>query len=108
MYQKKKQIPMKYRQKMNMLTGKPQGTGMFKHQDSRYMKWLKDQLDRNETREKLISYQNDLRQANERVNYRNQADKMSNEVQRDNLNHNTLEHLQQQINSFKSLKFGIM
>ena len=53
---------------MNMLTGKPQGTGMFKHQDTHYIKWLEDQLDRNETREKLISYQNEIRQANERVN----------------------------------------
>ena len=107
MYSKKKQPPMKYRQKMGQLTGKPQGTGMFKHQDTRYMKWLKEQLDRNETREKIIAYQNDLRQANERVNYRNQADRMSNETQRDNLNHNTLEHLQKQINQFKSLKFGM-
>ena len=58
---RKKQVPMKYRQKMNILTGKPQGTGIFKHQDTAYVKWLKDQLDRNETREKLISYQNDIR-----------------------------------------------
>lgn len=107
MLYKKKQTPMKYRQKMNMLTGKPQGTGMFKHQDTRYVAWLKQQLDRNETRDKLIYYQNDLKLANERVNYRNQADRMSNETQRDNLNHNTLEHLQKQINQFKSLKFGM-
>ena len=89
---RKKQVPMKYRQKMNILTGKPQGTGLFKHQDTAYIKWLKDQLDRNETREKLISYQNDIRQANERVNYRNQVDRMMGDIQRDNLNHNTLEH----------------
>ena len=104
---RKKQVPMKYRQKMNILTGKPQGTGMFKHQDTAYVKWLKDQLDRNETREKLISYQNDIRQANERVNYRNQVDRMMGDIQRDNLNHNTLEHLKKQINQFKSLKFGM-
>ena len=77
---------------------------MFKHQDTQYMAWLKDQLERNETRDKIISYRNDLLQANERANYRNQADRRSNEVQRDNLNHNTLEHLQQQINSFKKFK----
>ena len=56
---------------------------------------------------KLISYQNDIRQANERVNYRNQVDGMMGDIQRDNLNHNTLEHLQKQINQFKSLKFGM-
>ena len=85
-----------------MLTGKPQGTGMFKHQDTRYLAWLKKQLDEKETREKLISYQNDIRQANERVNYRNQVDRMMGDIQRDNLNHNTLEHLKKQINQLKA------
>ena len=55
----------------------------------------------------MISYQNDIRQANKRVNYRNQVDRMMGDIQRDNLNHNTLEHLQKQINQFKSLKFGM-
>ena len=90
---------------MNMLTGKATGSGMFKQQDTRYLAWLKKQLDERETREKLISYQNDIRQANERVNYRNQVDRMMGEVQRDNLSHNSFEHLQKQINSFKNLKF---
>ena len=102
MQYRKKQVPMKYRQKMKMLTGKATGSGMFKHQDTAYLAWLKKQLDERETREKLISYQNDIRQANERVNYRNPVDRMMGEVQRDNLNHNSLEHLQKQINSFKN------
>ena len=68
--------------------------GIFKHQDTRYMKYLKEQLDKRETRDKLISYRNDIIQANKRVNYRNQTDRMNNEIQRDNLNHNSLEHLQ--------------
>jgi hypothetical protein len=106
MQYRKKQVPMKYRKKMNMLTGKATGSGMFKHQDTRYVKWLKEQLDRNETREKLTSYQNDIRQANERANYKNPVDRMMGEVQRDNLNHNSLEHLQKQINLFKHLKFA--
>ena len=79
--------------------------GVFKHQDTRYMKWLKTTLDEMETREKLISVRNDIIEANKRVNYRNQIDRMNNEIQRDNLNHNTLEHLQHQINSFKNLSF---
>ena len=85
--------------------GKPSGTGIFKHQDTRYMKWLKQKLDDRETRDKLISYRNDIMEANKRVNYRNQIDRMHNEIQRDNLNHNTLEHLQHQINQFKNLSF---
>ena len=93
---------------MNKSNRKANIHGVFKHQDTACMKWLKDQLERNETRDKIISYRNDLLQANEKANYRNQIDRMSNEVQRGNLNHNTLEHLQQQLNSFTSLKFGIM
>lgn len=96
-----------YKQNMHKSNRRADIHGIFKYKDTPYMKWLKDQLERNETREKLIYYQNDLKLANERVNYRNQADRMSNEIQRDNLNHNTLEHLQKQINSFKDLKFGM-
>ena len=69
------------------------------------MKWLKTKLDEMETREKLISFRNDIIEANKRVNYRNQIDRMNNEIQRDHLNHNTLEHLQHQINQFKNLSF---
>ena len=79
--------------------------GIFKHQDTRYMKGLKDELDRRETRDKLISYRNDILEANKRINYRNQIDRINNEIQRDNLNHNSLEHLQHQINQFKNLSF---
>ena len=95
---------MNYRQQMSKpATGKNQG--VFKHQDTRYMKYLKEQLDRRETRDKLLSYRNDIVESNKRVNYRNQVERMENEIQRDNLNHNSLEHLQHQINQFKNLKF---
>ena len=90
---------------MSKPEGKPSGTGIFKHQDTRYMKYLKSKLDEMETREKLISVRNGIIEANKRVNYRNQIDRMNNEIQRNNLNHNTLEHLQHQINSFKNLSF---
>ena len=92
---------------MNQLTGKATGTGMFKYQDTNYIKWLKEQLDRNETREKLLSYQNDLKLANERVKYRNQVDRLSSDIQRDNLNFNSIEHLQRQNEQFRRLKFGM-
>ena len=69
------------------------------------MKYLKQQLDKRETMDKLISFRNDIIEANKRVNYRNQIDRMNNEIQRDNLNHNSLEHLQHQINQFKNLSF---
>ena len=107
MFQKKKKIQMKWRAKMNQLTGKVSGTGMFKHQDTNYVTWLKEQLDRNETRDKLLFYQNDLRLANERVNYRNQVDRMSSEIQRDNLNHNSIEQLNRQQEQFRRLRFGM-
>ena len=78
---------------------------MFKHYDTRYMAWLKKQLDEKETRDKLISIRNDIVEANKRVNYRNQLDRINNGIQRDNLNHNSLEHLQHQINQFRNLNF---
>ena len=101
---KKKQTTTNFREKMNKpATGKNQG--MFKHQDTRYMKWLKDELDRRETRDKLVSYRNNIIESNKRVNYRNQIERINNEIQRDNLNHNSLEHLQHQINQFRNLTF---
>ena len=104
MYQKKRQTTMNYRQQLSKpATGKNQG--VFKHQDTRYMKYLKEQLDRRETRDKLLSYRNDIVESNKRVNYRNQVERMENEIHRDNLNHNSLEHLQHQINQLKNLKF---
>lgn len=103
---RKKQTTTNWKKQMNKPEGKATGTGIFKHQDTRYMKYLKDQLDRRETMDKLISVRNDIIEANKRVNYRNQIDRMNNEIQRDNLNHNTLEHLQQQINQFKHLTFS--
>jgi len=103
MFKRKKQIPMKYRKQMSAMSGKASGSGMFKHQDTAYVKWLKEQLERNETRDKLLSYRNDIIQANERVNYRNQIDRMNDETQRDNLSFNTIEQLQRQRNQFRNL-----
>ena len=102
---KKKQTTLNYRKRMNKPEGKASGTGMFKHQDTRYMKWLKEKLDERETRDKLITIRNDIVEANKRVNYRNQIERINNEIQRDNLNHNSLEHLQHQINQFRNLTF---
>ena len=55
--------------------------------------------------DKLLSYRNGIIEANKRVNYRNHIDRINNEIQRDNLNHNSLEHLQHQINQFRNLSF---
>jgi hypothetical protein len=102
---KKKQTTLNYRKQMNKPEGKPSGTGMFKHQDTRYIKWLKEKLDERETRDKLLTIRNDIIEANKRVNYRNQIERINNEIQRDNLNHNSLEHLQHQKNQFRNLRF---
>ena len=61
--------------------------------------------DKRETRDKLLTIRNDIIEANKRVNYRNQIERINNEIQRDNLNHNSLEHLQHQINQFRNLRF---
>ena len=102
---KKKQTTLNYRKQMSKPEGKPSGTGMFKHQDTRYIQWLKGQLDKRETMDNLVSYRNGIIEANKRVNYRNHIDRINNEIQRDNLNHNSLEHLQHQINQFRNLSF---
>ena len=95
---------MNYRQQMSKpATGN--NYGIFKYQDTRYMKWLKQKLDERETKDKLISIRNDIIEANKRVNYRNHIERIENDIQKDNLNHNSLEHLQHQINEFKNLKF---
>ena len=90
---------------MSKPTGKPSGQGIFKHCDTAYVKWLKDQLDRRESMDKLLSYRNDIIEANKRVKYRSQIDRINNEIQRDNLTHSSLEHLQHQINQFRNLSF---
>ena len=104
MYQKKKQITTNDRKQMSK-PASGNNFGIFKHHDSRYMKYLKEQLDKRETRDKLLSYRNEIIESNKRVNYRNQIDRMNNEIQRDNLSHNSLEHLNHQINHFKKLTF---
>ena len=103
MLQAKRQ--MNYRKQMSKPAGKASGQGMFKHYDTRYMKWLKDKLDERETREKLMTYRNDIIEGNKRANYRNQLDIANRNIQRDNLNHNSIEHLQHQINQFRNLQF---
>ena len=95
-----------YKREMNKSNKKSDMHGLFKHKDTAYVKWLKEQLDRNETRETLIAYQNDIRQFNERVNYQNQVDRMMSQVQRDNLPYNSLEQLQRERNQFSSLRFA--
>ena len=94
-----------YRREMNKSNKKGNIHGLFKHQDTRYLSWLKDQLEKRETRDKMLSYSNDILQANQRVNYRNRIDKIQNDIQRDNLNHNSLEHLTHQITQFRNLGF---
>ena len=61
--------------------------------------------DKRETRDKLLTIRNDIIEANKRVNYRNQIERINNEIQRGNLNHNSLEHLQHQKNQFRNFKF---
>jgi hypothetical protein len=102
---RKKQTTTNWKKQINKPEGKPSGQGIFKHYDTRYMAWLKRKLDERETRDKLISRRNDIIEANKRVNYRNHSERIENEIQRDNLAHNSLEHLQHQINEFKNLKF---
>ena len=49
-----------YRNEINKGNNKSDTHGMLKHKDTRYLKWLKDQLDERETREKLLTLRNDI------------------------------------------------
>ena len=94
-----------YRNEINKTNNKSDTHGMLKHKDTRYLKWLKDQLDEREIREKLLTLRNDIIEGNKRANYRNQLDIANRNIQRDNLNQNSIEHLQHQINQFRNLQF---
>ena len=56
--------------------------------------------------DKLFSYVKDIKQSNERVNYRNNIDMFNEQIQRDNLDYNTREQLEDRIKQFKSLVFA--
>ena len=58
--------------------------------------WMRERQEIN-----YLTIRNDIIEANKRVNYRNQIERINNEIQRDNLNHNSLEHLQHQKNQFR-------
>ena len=70
------------------------------------MKWLKIQLEKRETMDKLFSYVKDIKESNERVNYRNKIDMFNEQIQRDNLDYNTREQLEDRMKQFKSLVFA--
>ena len=44
-------------------------------------------------------------ESNKKSNYQNELDRLSGEIQRDNLPHNTLEHLNDRIKLLKSFVF---
>lgn len=95
-----------FRREMNKHSSKTPIHPIFKHQDSQYMKWHKKQFENRETMDKLFSYVKDIKQSNERVNYRNNIDMFNEQIQRDNLDYNTREQLEDRIKQFKSLVFA--
>lgn len=57
---REKSTTTNWKQQMSEPEGKPSGTGILKHQDTRYMKWLKNELDQRETMDKPISVRNGI------------------------------------------------
>ena len=61
--------------------------------DTAYLEHLSKELKLRNARAGLLSLRNDMLQANKRANFQNEFDRITNELSRPNLPHNTKEHL---------------
>ena len=73
--------------------------------DNSYLEHLSKELKLRNARAGL-SLRNDMLQANKRANFQNEFDRITNELSRPNLPHNTKEHLEDRIRQMKATKFS--
>ena len=78
----------------------------FDLRDTAYLEHLSKELKLRNARAGLLSLRNDMIQANKRANFQNEFDRITNELSRPNLPHNTKEHLEDRIRQLKSIKFS--
>ena len=74
--------------------------------DNSYLEHLSKELKLRNARAGLLSLRNDMLQANKRANFQNEYDRITNELSRPNLPHNTKEHLEDRIRQMKAMKFS--
>ena len=77
----------------------------FDLRDNSYLEHLSKELKLRKAREASLLLRKDMIESNKRSNYQNELDRLSGEIQRDNLPHNTLEHLNDRIKQLKNLVF---
>ena len=78
----------------------------FDMRDTAYLEHLSKELKLRNARAGLLSLRNDMLQANKRANFQNEFDRITNELSRPNLPHNTKEHLEDRIRQMKAMKFS--
>lgn len=76
----------------------------FDYTDTKYLEHLHNELKLKQSRESSIALRKHIIEGNQRANYQNELDRLNMEIQRDNLPHNTKEHLEARI---KQLKYQI-
>lgn len=77
----------------------------FDMRDSSYLEHLSKELKLRKARAASSLLRKDMIESNKKSNYQNELDRLSGEIQRDNLPHNTLEHLNDRIKLLKSFVF---
>ena len=78
----------------------------FHMRDTPYLEHLSKELKLRNARAGLLSLRNDMIQANKRANFQTEFDRITNELSRPNLPHNTKEHLEDRIRQMKAMKFS--
>ena len=78
----------------------------FDLRDTAYLEHLSKELKLRNARAGLLSLRNDMLQANKRANFQNEYDRITNELSRPNLPHNTVQHLEERIRQMKAMKFS--
>ena len=78
----------------------------FDLRDHAYLEHLSKELKLRNARAGLLSLRNDMLQANKRANFQNEFDRITNELSRPNLPHNTVQHLEDRIRQMKAMKFS--
>ena len=78
----------------------------FTMHDTSYLEHLHHHLKLRNSREALLSLKKTISESNARANYQNEYDRLSGEIQRDNLPHNTKEHLDKRIKELQKLIFA--
>ena len=77
----------------------------FDMMDTRYLEHLHQQAKSRNSKETLLMKLKDYKESVQRVNYKNEIDRLRNELERPNLSDNTREQMQNRIAELRRLNF---